>query len=205
MRQESLKGVREYAKEVRARRFPDEELHTYSIPQEELEEFARYLEEESLAGTDTPWDRQALKPCCGHPIDAGIRQLAESDPAKSAHDDVERIVHAGVDTGVAHGRRQHIQRRSDPRELPACARREGEGSCSVARGKRAGRGHSDAESVGGERPAAIGSLPSHERLEGQVDDRRGDADREHAPRPRARTLPPAHQREREGDPVESRE
>jgi 3-methyl-2-oxobutanoate hydroxymethyltransferase len=56
VRQESLKGVREYAKEVRARRFPDEELHTYSIPQEELEEFARYLEEESLAGTDTPWD-----------------------------------------------------------------------------------------------------------------------------------------------------
>ena len=38
------------------RRFPDEEQHTYSIPQEELEEFARYLEQESLAGTDTPWD-----------------------------------------------------------------------------------------------------------------------------------------------------
>ena len=56
MRGESLKGVRAYTKEVRARRFPDEEQHTYSIPQEELEEFARYLEEESLAGTDTPWD-----------------------------------------------------------------------------------------------------------------------------------------------------
>jgi 3-methyl-2-oxobutanoate hydroxymethyltransferase len=56
VRGESLKGVRAYTKEVRARRFPDEEQHTYSIPQEELEEFARYLEEESLAGTDTPWD-----------------------------------------------------------------------------------------------------------------------------------------------------
>ncbi len=36
-------------------RFPDEE-HTYSIDPEELEEFKRYLDEESLAGTDTPWD-----------------------------------------------------------------------------------------------------------------------------------------------------
>jgi 3-methyl-2-oxobutanoate hydroxymethyltransferase len=56
VRGESLRGVRAYADEVRSRRFPDEEQHTYSIPQEELEEFARYLEEESLAGTDTPWD-----------------------------------------------------------------------------------------------------------------------------------------------------
>jgi 3-methyl-2-oxobutanoate hydroxymethyltransferase len=56
VREESLKGLRAYASEVRARRFPDEEQHTYTIPQEELEEFARYLEEESLAGTDTPWD-----------------------------------------------------------------------------------------------------------------------------------------------------
>jgi len=56
VRGESLKGVRSYTEEVRSRRFPDEEQHTYSIPQEELEEFARYLEEESLAGTDTPWD-----------------------------------------------------------------------------------------------------------------------------------------------------
>ncbi|MFL5906196.1 MAG: 3-methyl-2-oxobutanoate hydroxymethyltransferase [Solirubrobacterales bacterium] len=53
---ESLEALRAYAKDVRARRFPDEEKHTYSIPPEELEEFARYLEEESLAGTDTPWD-----------------------------------------------------------------------------------------------------------------------------------------------------
>jgi 3-methyl-2-oxobutanoate hydroxymethyltransferase len=56
VRAESLKGLRGYASDVRARRFPDEEQHTYTIPQEELEEFARYLEEESLAGTDTPWD-----------------------------------------------------------------------------------------------------------------------------------------------------
>jgi 3-methyl-2-oxobutanoate hydroxymethyltransferase len=56
LREEALKGLRAYAEEVRAGRFPKEEEHTYSIPQEELEEFARYLEEESLVGTDTPWD-----------------------------------------------------------------------------------------------------------------------------------------------------
>ena len=56
LREESLRGVRSYTEEVRAGRFPDENEHTYSIPQEELEEFARYLEEEALVGTDTPWD-----------------------------------------------------------------------------------------------------------------------------------------------------
>jgi 3-methyl-2-oxobutanoate hydroxymethyltransferase len=56
VRGESLKGVRTYTEDVRARIFPDEEEHTYSISQEELEEFARYLEEETLVGTDTPWD-----------------------------------------------------------------------------------------------------------------------------------------------------
>ncbi len=56
VRGESLKGVRAYTEEVRAGTFPNDEQHTYSIPQEELEEFARYLEEESLVGTDTPWD-----------------------------------------------------------------------------------------------------------------------------------------------------
>jgi 3-methyl-2-oxobutanoate hydroxymethyltransferase len=56
VREESLKGLRTYAEEVRAGRFPSEEEHTYSIPPEELEEFARYLEEEALVGTDTPWD-----------------------------------------------------------------------------------------------------------------------------------------------------
>jgi 3-methyl-2-oxobutanoate hydroxymethyltransferase len=56
VRGEALKGLRSYAEEVRAGRFPNEDEHTYSIPQEELEEFARYLEEEALVGTDTPWD-----------------------------------------------------------------------------------------------------------------------------------------------------
>jgi 3-methyl-2-oxobutanoate hydroxymethyltransferase len=56
VRAESLKGVRSYTEEVRARTFPNEERHTYSIPQEELEELARYLEDEALVGTDTPWD-----------------------------------------------------------------------------------------------------------------------------------------------------
>jgi 3-methyl-2-oxobutanoate hydroxymethyltransferase len=56
VRAESLKGVRSYTEEVRARTFPNEEQHTYSIPQEELEELARYLEDEALVGTDTPWD-----------------------------------------------------------------------------------------------------------------------------------------------------
>jgi len=56
LREETLKALRAYAGEVRSRKFPNEEEHTYSISQEELEEFARYLEEESLVGTDTPWD-----------------------------------------------------------------------------------------------------------------------------------------------------
>ena len=56
VRAESLKGVKAYTDEVRARTFPAEEQHTYSISQEELEEFARYLEQETLVGTDTPWD-----------------------------------------------------------------------------------------------------------------------------------------------------
>ncbi len=56
VREVALTGLRDYADQVRARQFPDEEEHTYSIPPEELEEFARYLEEESLVGTETPWD-----------------------------------------------------------------------------------------------------------------------------------------------------
>jgi 3-methyl-2-oxobutanoate hydroxymethyltransferase len=56
VRTEALKGVRAYAEEVRARRFPDDREHTYSIPPEELEQYARYLEEEALVGSDTPWD-----------------------------------------------------------------------------------------------------------------------------------------------------
>jgi len=56
VREEALRGVTSYAQEVRAGRFPAEDEHTYSIPQEELEEYARYLEEEALVGSDTPWD-----------------------------------------------------------------------------------------------------------------------------------------------------
>ncbi|HEX6585395.1 MAG TPA: 3-methyl-2-oxobutanoate hydroxymethyltransferase [Solirubrobacterales bacterium] len=56
LREEALKGLRAYTEEVRSGVFPKEDEHTYSIPQEELEEFARYLEEEALVGTDTPWD-----------------------------------------------------------------------------------------------------------------------------------------------------
>ena len=55
IREESLKGLRAYTEDVRAGRFPDEDQHTYTIPQDELEEFARYLEEETLA-SETPWD-----------------------------------------------------------------------------------------------------------------------------------------------------
>jgi 3-methyl-2-oxobutanoate hydroxymethyltransferase len=55
VRKEMLKGIRGYAEDVRTGRFPEEERHTYSIPREELEELARYLDEESLAA-HTPWD-----------------------------------------------------------------------------------------------------------------------------------------------------
>lgn len=55
VREEMLRGVNAYTADVRARAFPDEE-HSYSISPEELAEFKRYLEEESLAGTNTPWD-----------------------------------------------------------------------------------------------------------------------------------------------------
>ena len=50
-----VQGVRAYADDVRSKAFPDEE-HSYSISPEELAEFKRYLDEESLAGTNTPWD-----------------------------------------------------------------------------------------------------------------------------------------------------
>ncbi|MDP9189323.1 MAG: 3-methyl-2-oxobutanoate hydroxymethyltransferase [Actinomycetota bacterium] len=55
VREEMLKGVSAYARDVRAHRFPDEE-HSYSISPEELADFRRYLDQESLAGTNTPWD-----------------------------------------------------------------------------------------------------------------------------------------------------
>jgi hypothetical protein len=50
-----LKGLRGYTDDVRGGHFPDEREHTYSIPREELEAFARYLEDEALAA-NTPWD-----------------------------------------------------------------------------------------------------------------------------------------------------
>ncbi len=46
-------GVRAYASEVRARRFPDAE-HVYSADPAEVAEFQRYLDQESLA--TAPWD-----------------------------------------------------------------------------------------------------------------------------------------------------
>ena len=55
IREEMVKGISAYTEDVRTGRFPDEE-HTYSIDPEELREFKRYLEDESLAGTNTPWD-----------------------------------------------------------------------------------------------------------------------------------------------------
>lgn len=55
VREEMVKGVSAYAADVRDRRFPAEE-HTYSIDPDELEDFKRYLEDESLVGVDTPWD-----------------------------------------------------------------------------------------------------------------------------------------------------
>jgi 3-methyl-2-oxobutanoate hydroxymethyltransferase len=48
-----VEGVRAYAEEVRARRYPDAE-HVYSADPAEVEEFKRYLDRESLA--TAPWD-----------------------------------------------------------------------------------------------------------------------------------------------------
>ena len=50
-----VNGVRAYTEDVRAGRFPDEE-HSYSISARGAGGVPRYLEEESLAGTNTPWD-----------------------------------------------------------------------------------------------------------------------------------------------------
>jgi hypothetical protein len=47
-------GMRAYAEDVRARRFPAAE-HTYSIDPTELDEFKRYLNQESLAGSAWDW------------------------------------------------------------------------------------------------------------------------------------------------------
>ena len=50
VRERMVRGVREYAAEVRSRAFPADE-HTYSIDAEELDAFRRYLDQESLAST----------------------------------------------------------------------------------------------------------------------------------------------------------
>jgi 3-methyl-2-oxobutanoate hydroxymethyltransferase len=50
LRAEMLRGVGEYAREVRERAFPGPE-HTYSIDPEELDAFRRYLDQESLSST----------------------------------------------------------------------------------------------------------------------------------------------------------
>jgi 3-methyl-2-oxobutanoate hydroxymethyltransferase len=50
LREQMVRGVGEYAREVRERAFPGPE-HSYSIEPEELEAFRRYLDQESLAST----------------------------------------------------------------------------------------------------------------------------------------------------------
>ena len=52
LRTEMLRAVGEYASEVRARSFPRTE-HTYSIEPEELEAYRRYLDQESLASSES--------------------------------------------------------------------------------------------------------------------------------------------------------
>ena len=54
LRDEMVRGVAAYAAEVRRREFPAAE-HTYSIDPDELAEFRRYLDQETLAGTSA-WD-----------------------------------------------------------------------------------------------------------------------------------------------------
>jgi 3-methyl-2-oxobutanoate hydroxymethyltransferase len=51
---EMVGGVRRYADEVRSKRFPRDE-HTYAIEPEELENFRRYLNQESLAASAWDW------------------------------------------------------------------------------------------------------------------------------------------------------
>jgi 3-methyl-2-oxobutanoate hydroxymethyltransferase len=54
LREDMVRGLTAYAADVRGRRFPAEE-HTYSIDPAELEEFRRYLDQESLAGSAWDW------------------------------------------------------------------------------------------------------------------------------------------------------
>ena len=54
VRGEMVSGVRAYTEDVRNRRFPSDE-HTYSIDPAELEEFKRYLDQDSLAASAWDW------------------------------------------------------------------------------------------------------------------------------------------------------
>jgi 3-methyl-2-oxobutanoate hydroxymethyltransferase len=54
LRDRMVTGVSEYAAEVRDRRFPAPE-HTYSVEEDELDEFRRYLDQESLAAGAWDW------------------------------------------------------------------------------------------------------------------------------------------------------
>jgi 3-methyl-2-oxobutanoate hydroxymethyltransferase len=54
VRDQMVRGVRDYAAEVRSRAFPGPE-HTYAIEPEELEAFRSYLDQESLAAADWDW------------------------------------------------------------------------------------------------------------------------------------------------------
>lgn len=54
LRGQMVDGMRSYADEVRHGRFPADE-HTYSIDPDELDEFRRYLDQESLAGSAWDW------------------------------------------------------------------------------------------------------------------------------------------------------
>jgi 3-methyl-2-oxobutanoate hydroxymethyltransferase len=54
LREDMVRGLTAYAADVRRRSFPAEE-HTYGIDPAELEEFRRYLDQESLAGSAWDW------------------------------------------------------------------------------------------------------------------------------------------------------
>ena len=52
VREEMIRGVGDYAREVREGSFPGPE-HTYAVDRDELAAFRRYLDQESLASTFT--------------------------------------------------------------------------------------------------------------------------------------------------------
>jgi 3-methyl-2-oxobutanoate hydroxymethyltransferase len=54
VREEMVRGMRDYAADVRGRHFPDTD-HSYSIDPAELEEFRHYLDQESLSSAAWDW------------------------------------------------------------------------------------------------------------------------------------------------------